>query len=65
MMKDIILEMICPVCEHLHVVETTKKQYERYAGGELVQVAFADLSPTEREQIISHICSACQEKIFR
>lgn len=64
MMKDIILEMICPMCEHLHCVATTNEQYAKYAGGELAQVAFADLTPTEREQIISHICPACQKKIF-
>jgi hypothetical protein len=63
-MMNVILEMICPVCEELHFVETTDEQYIAYENGELAQVAFADLTPTEREQIISHICPACQEKIF-
>ena len=63
-MTNIILEMICPICENLHFVETTDEQYARYVDGELAQVAFADLTPTEREQIISHVCPACQGKIF-
>lgn len=63
-MMNITLEMICPMCESLHFVETTDEQYMAYENGELAQVAFTTLTPTEREQIISHICPACQEKIF-
>ena len=64
MMKDIKLEMICPFCETVHSVNCREEQYNKYCNGELAQVAFDDLSVTEREQIISHTCPNCQEKIF-
>ena len=64
MMKDIRLEMTCPFCGADHFVDCREEQYDRYCNGELAQVAFDDLNATEREQIISHICPSCQEKIF-
>lgn len=63
-MTEIILTMQCPFCGKEHSVTTTEEQYAEYCGGELAQVAFADKSATEREQIISHLCPQCQEKIF-
>lgn len=64
MMKDIRLEMTCPICGADHHVDCREEQYNAYCNGELAQVAFDDLNATEREQIISHICPTCQEKIF-
>ena len=64
MMKDIRLEMTCPFCGADHHVDCREDQYNAYCNGELAQVAFDDLNATEREQIISHICPSCQEKIF-
>ena len=63
-MKDIRLKMTCPFCGADHHVDCREDQYNRYCNGELAQVAFDDLNATEREQIISHICPTCQEKIF-
>lgn len=63
-MTEIILTMQCPFCGKEHSVTTTEEQYAEYCGGELAQVAFADKSTTEREQIISHLCPQCQEKIL-
>jgi hypothetical protein len=64
MMKDIRLEMTCPFCGATHTVDCREEQYNRYCNGELAQVAFDNLSVTEREQIISHICPDCQEGFF-
>ena len=64
MMKDIRLEMTCPICRADHYVDCREEQYNAYCNGELARVAFDDLSATEREQIISHVCPNCQEKIF-
>ena len=63
-MKDIRLEITCPFCGADHHVDCREDQYNAYCNGELAQVAFDDLSATEREQIISHLCPSCQEKIF-
>lgn len=65
MMKDITLEIMCPFCGTIHFVDCREEQYNRYCNGELAQYAFDDLSPTEREQIISHLCPMCQDEIFK
>lgn len=65
MMKDIRLEMTCPLCGADHHVDCREEQYVAYCNGEgLAQEIFDDLNTTEREQIISHACPSCQEKIF-
>ena len=56
--------MRCPLCDEEHSVEVGIRELENYENGALAQVAFPNLSTTEREQIISHICPQCQKKIF-
>ena len=63
-MTEVILEMMCPFCGAEHSVVVYEEQLAEYRGGELAQKAFSQLTPTEREQIISHICPQCQSKIF-
>ena len=46
----VTLEMTCPFCA--------------YIDGALAQEAFPDLSPTQREQIISQMCPDCQRSVF-
>lgn len=63
-MYDIILTIYCPFCEQEHEVRVFEEQYNKYCDGALAQDAFPQLTPTEREQIISHLCPECQKKIF-
>ena len=60
----ITLEMVCPFCGKVHFVEVLESELDVYNSGALAQVAFPNLSATEREQIISGICPKCQTKIF-
>ena len=64
MAKKIILEMTCPFCGSRHYVTADKEKVDRWMGGELIQNVLGDLSATEREQLISHICPMCQDEIF-
>jgi ribosomal protein L37AE/L43A len=64
METNIILEMQCPFCGRHHTVMVDELEYHSYVDGELAQRAFRSLTATEREQIISHICPACQGKVF-
>lgn len=65
MCKDIILNMTCPICARDHSVATNSEAYNRWCqGGVLIQDAMPFLYPTEREQLISHICPRCQASIF-
>lgn len=64
-MDTINVELICPFCGILHEVEVNFDAFLKWRhGGELIQNAMPDLTPTEREQLISHICPKCQAGIF-
>ena len=54
----------CPFCGKTHYVIVDAADWINYTEGVLAQNAFPDLSATEREQIISHLCPECQDKIF-
>lgn len=60
-----VLVMECPLCGKEHIVEVEMEQWLKYSiGEELAQNAFPNLSPIEREQIISNLCPECQADIF-
>lgn len=59
-----IIEMICPFCSTVHSVKVDAIAYERWQNGVLIQKAMPELSPTEREQLISALCPKCQDNIF-
>lgn len=54
----------CPFCGKESEVTVTFKGWSDYLDGASVQVAFPNLSATEREIIISGICPQCQESVF-
>ena len=56
--------MTCPLCGEDHAVEVNLAQYEAWQNGELIQNAMPDLTPTEREQLISGLCPKCQTEMF-
>lgn len=56
--------MTCPFCGESHAVEVNLAGYEAWQNGELIQNALPELSPTEREQLISCLCPTCQAKAF-
>ena len=60
----ITVEIQCPFCGKLHSVKVKENHFLDWKNGELAQKAMPELSPTEREQLISRICPTCQERIF-
>ena len=58
------VEIICPFCGAEHAVEVNLAQFEAWQNGELIQKAMPDLTPTEREQLISNLCPKCQAEMF-
>lgn len=63
-MREIIVTFVCPFCGKEHSVQVMESDYLAWQDGKLAQHAFPYLSDTEREQMISHICPACQASIF-
>ena len=56
----------CPFCEKTHYVEMMDDEFYDYKhnNSKPIQGLIPRLSPTEIEQLISHICPACQKEIF-
>lgn len=63
-MRDTIIAITCPFCGADHEVEVNFQEYVNWVAGELIQNAMPSLTPTEREQLISHICPKCQDTVF-
>lgn len=63
-MRDAIVEIHCPFCGCTHTVEVNEEAYYDWQDGMLIQNAMPDLTPTEREQLISKLCPKCQEAVF-
>lgn len=64
MKKNLIVTCYCPFCRTFHEVQVNEKAFDRWREGELIQNAMPDLTPTEREQLISNLCPECQKKVF-
>lgn len=63
--KDAIVKQVCPMCGKIHEMHLDKESAMKYfAARQLVQEAFPDLAPTEREFIISGYCVECQKALF-
>lgn len=59
------INIVCPFCGAFHSVTVDFMDYFAWEAGDFAQEAFPYLSPTEREQLISHSCPNCQDKIFK
>ena len=58
------VDLTCPFCGKDHAVEVNLAGYIEWERGELIQNAMPDLTPTEREQLISGLCPKCQAEMF-
>ena len=58
------VEMNCHFCGAEHGVEVNLAGFEAWQNGELIQNAMPDLTPIEREQLISGLCPKCQAEMF-
>ena len=63
-MRNVIVEIYCPICGKAHYVEVNENAYWNWRDGMLIQNAMPDLTPTEREQLISRLCPDCQKMVF-
>ena len=54
----------CPHCHKLQIINVDDNQYNDWLAGKNIQRAFPDLSPNQREILMSGICPECWEEIF-
>ena len=63
----ITLTNICPFCNKAHTITVDRKEY--YDGlvarecGALIQDAFPNFTPSEREMIMTGICDKCWDNM--
>ena len=62
--RNVVVPIACPFCRKEHSVKVNRADYYNWLRGELAQKAFPYLTATEREQLISRMCPACQAKLF-
>lgn len=59
------IETMCPFCGEINTVEMDINAYADWQfNGKNIQDAAPEMSPTDREMLISGICPKCQVKIF-
>lgn len=64
MLNEVKISMGCVFCGQEHSVVVDEVDYYDWHEGKLAQCAFPYLNPTQREQLISHICPKCQASIY-
>lgn len=60
------IHVTCPCCGKEQVVTVDVNRYEAWRRGELmIQHALPDLTPDQREVLLSGICPECWDKMFK
>lgn len=54
----------CRNCGKASTVLASTEGLRKWADGELIQAALPDLSPEQRELLISRFCSRCFDSLF-
>ena len=54
----------CPFCGKISQIVCDEDSLAKYNGGALIQDAFPEMSPFEREALISGMCYDCQTSFF-
>ena len=55
---------VCPMCGKAHTMNVDDESYFRYIDGALIQDAFPEYNPMEREFVKSGYCPQCQSLLF-
>lgn len=58
------IDVRCPFCGKKYTVKVPETGYKKWQEGTLIQLAMPDVSPEDRESLISGICTTCWIKTF-
>ena len=61
---DCTVVTCCPFCGKAHEIAVNEMDYLDWQDGKLAQDAFPYLSASDREMLISGICSSCWSGMF-
>jgi hypothetical protein len=59
-----IIKATCIECKKEFSLTVTAGEYDSFREGAFVQDAFPNLTPGERELLISSMCETCFDKLF-
>ena len=59
-----IVDKVCPVCGTVSIINIPDDAYDKWQAGELIQNAWPEGTPAEREVLISGLCKTCQIETF-
>ncbi len=58
------LDVTCPFCDSKRQLTVDfNSLHDWVTGGRLIQVAFPELSPSDREALVSGVCDTCWDKM--
>lgn len=58
------VKRVCPLCGAMNVLNVPKEGYAAWLNGIGIQHALSELSPGERELLMSGICEPCFDRMF-
>lgn len=58
------MSILCGGCGECKILSAPAANWNAYWSGALVQNAFPDMSPDDRELLISGICGPCYDSLF-
>ena len=65
MSKVIYITTYCPDCNRETNIPVTEEGYNKRLNGAKVQDAFPELTPAQREMLITGICGDCWNAMFK
>ncbi len=60
-----ILNTQCPYCGRKSIIQVNDNEYKKWKSGTLIQNAFPNFTPDQREQIMTGICNVCWDETFK
>lgn len=63
--EEFEISVCCPICGEYHSIFVERVDYWSWVRGKSPQNAFPYLNDSEREIVISGICSDCWNKMFK
>jgi hypothetical protein len=61
---QVTIEVACTCCNQTKTLQVSKRGYDRWVKGELIQNAIPEVPFNDREILISQTCSDCFDRLF-
>lgn len=63
--KSLSVPIECKMCNKTHTIKAPEEGYKKWKGGMLIQIAMPQMSPADRELLISGTCDPCFRKLWK